>query len=180
MILRAWDGSADMLTRAADLYAEVFAEPPYDEDVAGSRASFIERTERYAARKPEFRLVVAEEGTGLVGLVMGSGAGQGDWWRDRVAESVPAPVVQGWLDEECFFVAELAVASAHRRTGIAASLMARALDGLPYDAAVLTCYSAAAATRRFYAALGWQELAVDFRVADSPALCLLGIRLPSS
>lgn len=179
MRIRPWTGAGDELARATTLYADVFAEPPYGEDPAESARSFRERAVRYADEKPEFRMPLAWDGADVVGLALGTGAAEGDWWRDRVFEAVPDAVRREWLGEECFFIAELAVAVAYRRRGLARALMAEITADLPYKRAVLTCYRSASTTREFYAALGWRELVVGFQVGDSPALCLFGLSLPS-
>lgn len=178
MMLREWDGGDADLSRAADLYAEVFSEPPYGDDPATSRESFIERATRYARTKPAFRLLLAEDDDLMVGLVLGIGTDHGDWWRDRVAEAVDAETRRSWLAAECFFVDELAVSQPYRRQGVAARLMEQVLAALPYDTALLTCYAEADATRRFYAAQGWSEIVCGFRVGSSPELCLLARRTP--
>lgn len=175
--IRRWSGSSTALLGAADLYAEVFAEPPYHEAHEHSRATFIDRVERYRATKPHFRLQLAWRENDVVGLALGTGITAGDWWRDRIVPQLSAAIIDEWFGEETFAVVELATSPAHRRTGIAAALLADLVDGLPYPAAVLSAYSGAATARRFYRANGWQEVATGLRLGDSPELCLFGRRL---
>lgn len=129
--IRRWSGSTTALLGAADLYAEVFAEPPYNEDHDHSRATFIDRVERYRATKPHFRLQLAWHENDVVGLALGTGIAAGDWWRDRIVPQLPAAIIDEWFGEETFAVVELATSPAHRRTGIAAALLADLVDGLP-------------------------------------------------
>lgn len=173
-----WDGGDAELELVAGLYAQTFAEPPYEEDVAESRAGITERIRRSRSTKPHFRLLLAWDDSVLTGFVLGTGIGPGDWWRDHAAELLTAEQQRTWLQDECFCVVELAVASDHRRGGVAGALLDAVVVALPYDTAVLSCYSTALPARRFYASAGWQELAVEVRMASSPALCILGRRRP--
>ena len=172
--LRAWDGSDAQLALIADLYADTFSEPPYREDPAESRASLIERVPRYAATKPHFRLIIAWDGATVAGFAFGTGIAAGDWWRDHIVDLLPPTARTTWLRDECFSVAELAIAPEHRRRGIAGRLMAELLAEAPYPTAVLGCYADAKPARQLYAALGWQELVTDVHIGKSPALCILG------
>lgn len=175
--IAAWDGSDEQLTRAAELYAEVFAEPPYDEERSESAASFESRARRYAAEKPEPRLLIAREDSHVVGLVLGSGTARGDWWWDRLEAALPADRKREWLHPECFSVAELAVAASHRRRGLAAALMDSALSGLPYEIALLGCYQDALPAQRLYSGLGWAVIDPAVRVTEARAIQVMGIRL---
>lgn len=171
--ISTWEGDVAELASAADLDARTFAESPYDEDAETSRVSFIDRTRRYAASKPHFRLLLAREGADAVGLALGTGIADGDWWRDRVAPLLDEDVRDRWLGESCFCVMELAVENRHRRSGVASTLMDALLAGLPYSTAVLSRHAEADSAGRFYAAHGWREIAQGIRIGDSPALCAL-------
>lgn len=174
--VRAWSGEAAELEAAAELYANVFSEPPYDEDPNESRATFLDRVERYA-NLPHFRLLLARRDDDVVGLALGNGIAAGDWWRDRILPQLPADVGEEWFGDEAFAVVELATVSAHRRSGVASALLARLVDGLPYPAAVLSAYAAADEARLFYRRQGWTELAAGVRLGDAPELCLFGLHL---
>lgn len=180
MQIRPWNGDAAELAAAADLYATVFAEPPYDENPQQSRATFLDRVERYRSSAPDFRLVLAWDGDEIVGLALGNGIAAGDWWRDRIVPQLPETAVVEWFGAECFSVIELATAPARRRGGVGAKMLAVLLDGLPYSTAVLSAYTDAEPARRFYRANGWTEIATGVRIGESPELCVYGLRLDSS
>ncbi|WP_435744796.1 GNAT family N-acetyltransferase [Microbacterium sp. PMB16] len=175
--IAAWDGSDEQLSHAAELYAEVFTEPPYDEDRSESAASFESRAQRYAVEKPEPRLLIATEDSHVVGLVLGSGVARGDWWWDRLEAALPADAKREWLHPECFSVAELAVAASHRRRGLAAALMDAVLHDLPYGIALLGCYQDAFPAQRLYSGLGWKVVDPAVRVTETRAIQVMGIRL---
>ena len=171
--ITSWDGDEAQLDASADLYARAFAEAPYEEDASASRASFVERIRRYAASKPRFRLLLALDGTDVIGLALGTGIAAGDWWRDRVVPLLEEDVRLRWFGESCFCVQELAVDGAARRSGVASLLLDALLADLPYATAVLSRYTDAHAAGLFYAAQGWREIATGIRIGDSPALCVL-------
>jgi GNAT superfamily N-acetyltransferase len=172
-----WDGTEDQLDAIARLYADAFAEPPYDEDPARSLIEFPQRIRRYAAEKPEFRLRTATEDGDLVGFVLGTGIGPGDWWRDRLNATLAAPHRARWLEQQQFGVAELVVKPSHRRSGLGRALMNDVLDGLPYNSALLACYPDAVAPQRLYTSLGWTVIDPCLRVSASHPTQIMGIRL---
>lgn len=174
--VRAWTGDAAELAVAADLYADVFTEPPYDEHPDESRATFLDRVKR-SSHLPHFRLLLAQRDDDVLGLALGNGIAAGDWWRDRILPRLPADVGEEWFGAETFAVVELATASAHRRTGIAAALLTHLVDALPCRTAVLSAYATADQARRFYRRQGWVEIATGLRIGDAPELCLFGLRL---
>jgi ribosomal protein S18 acetylase RimI-like enzyme len=175
--VRIWNGDSRELHLAADLYADVFAEPPYDEEHETSRATFLDRVDRYRVTKPNFRLQLAWHDQDVVGLALGTGISAGDWWRDRIIPQLAADTADEWFGDETFAVVELATSSAHRRNGVASALVAALLEALPYPTAVLSAYCDAESARRFYRANGWQELAQRVRLGESRELCLFGKRI---
>lgn len=175
--LRRWRGDDDELAQVAVLYADAFAQAPYDEDRAGNLVAFPERVRRYAREKADFRLILAVENEAVVGFVLGTGIAPGDWWRDRLAETLSPDVQTTWLPEESFSVVELAVSSDRRRSGIARELMDAVLAEVPYDTVTLGCYAAAVPARTLYARLGWTPIATDISIAGSPPLWIFGKRL---
>lgn len=175
--IAVWNGSHDQLTRAAELYAEVFSEAPYGEERSQSIESFTSRVRRRASEKPSFRLLIATEGDRVVGLVLGTGVSRGDWWWDRLEAALPPDVKEVWLDQECFSMEELAVDGSHRRRGVAAALMAAVLDDLPHRTALLSCYQEARSAQKLYSRLGWAVIDPAVHVTESRAVQVMGIRL---
>ncbi|WP_407358237.1 GNAT family N-acetyltransferase [Microbacterium sp. LTA6] len=175
--ITAWDATDTQLERSAELYASVFAEPPYGEDPETSRSSFIERVQRYALSHADFRFLIATHGDDVIGLVLGTGAAEGDWWRDRLTEVLSHEQQEEWLGEACFSIAELAVSPDFRREGAAEQLMDAVLENLPYETAILGCYAEALPARRLYARLGWDTIESGVHIGASPALEILGRRL---
>lgn len=172
-----WDGTDDQLSRAAELYADVFTEPPYGDDRSESHDSLLSRARRYAEERPDFRLLLATEDSHIVGLVLGAGISLGDWWWDRLDAALQADAKRAWLDAECFSVVELAVADSHRRRGVAAALMNAVLRDLPYRTALLGCYQDAIPAQRLYTGLGWTVVEPAVRITETSAIQVMGIRL---
>lgn len=179
MRIAQWDGTEEQLARIAALYADAFAEPPYGEDAARNLVEFPARVRRYAAEKPEFRLLVAEEAGQLIGFVLGTGIGPGDWWWNRLDQTLAEPQRSHWLAQQQFGVAELVVRSASRRSGVGRALMREVLAGLPYDSALLGCFPDAVAPQRLYASLGWTLIDPHAALTESHATQIMGIRLRS-
>lgn len=178
MNIEHWDHTDHQLIRIAELYAEAFAEPPYGDDRERSLIEFPERVRRYSETKPEFRLLVATEGQEMVGFVLGTGIGPGDWWWDRLNAVLDTQTRATWLKPQQFSVAELVVSPAKRRSGVGQALMREVLAGLPYDCALLACYPDAVAPQRLYSSLGWVVIEPRARVSETRPTQILGIRLP--
>jgi ribosomal protein S18 acetylase RimI-like enzyme len=172
-----WNGDRALIAQAAQLYATVFAEAPYEDDPAESRTSFLGRVETYRRTKPDFRLMLATGEEGVIGLGLGTGISAGDWWRDRITPQLAPAAARTWFGEAAFSVVELATAAQHRRSGIAAALLDALVSDLPYPTATLTAYAAATQARRFYERQGWTEVATGLHIGESPELCLYGLRV---
>jgi GNAT superfamily N-acetyltransferase len=130
-----------------DLWAEVYADPPYRWD-GGQVAAFADRL-RVQRRQPDFVLAEARNGGYLVGCAFGLPLRPStDWWRE-----LTAPLPDGLTAEHAgrtFAVAELLVRAPWRRQGIAAGLHDELLAGRPEEratAAVLPETSCSAPAR---------------------------------
>ncbi|MFI7302399.1 GNAT family N-acetyltransferase [Micromonospora aurantiaca] len=121
---------ASVVDALADLYALVYAEPPYLEGPA-QVARFRTGLPDEAAR-PGFRLVLAREGEELIGAAYGWTMAAGTWW-SRAKEEPPAEV----RDRDKFAVLEWIVHPRYRSHGIGAELMRRLLQGRPESWATL-------------------------------------------
>lgn len=169
--VRRWGGDEDELQSIAALYGSVFSEPPYLESPTEAAESFTERVWRYSATKPSFCLAFAglgevRAGKETIGLILGSGVDQSDWWWSTVNPQLALPRRRWWLDRRCFAIAELCVASTARRTGTASLLMAKILKDLPYEVALLTCDPRATAAVNFYRSDGWQTVENEIELGD--------------
>ena len=135
-----------------------------------------ERLPRHVARE-DFVFLVAREAGELVGFGYGYTGAYGQWWTDRVAQSL-TPAERGtWLDPPHFEVVELHVRPARQRGGIGSLLLAQLLSRQPHDRALLSTQRGSRKARAFYAKNGWTELAeVDFGTGYPPYL-VLGKRL---
>lgn len=177
--IRHWDGSDTELDVVAGLYAAAFAEPPYGEDPARARPQIIERIRRYEAEKPDFRLLVAVIDERIAGFVLGTGIGPDDWWWGRLDATLSEEARTEWLRARQFSVSELAIDSAHRRSGAARALMRAILHDLPYDSALLGCYQDAEPAKRLYASLGWSVIDPAAQVTPNRPVQVMGLRVTS-
>jgi GNAT superfamily N-acetyltransferase len=162
--------------RAADAYLDAFSREPYNETPA-DRDAFVDRVERMAVRNG-FRLVVAWDDETAVGLGLAAVAHPGDWWRDRVAESLGRDDGAEWLGDACLEVVHLAVRPRLHGRGIGGTMHDALLDGAPARAAILTVHPEAAAARRLYARKGWIVLREAVTFGVSRDVILMGLRLP--
>lgn len=166
------------LEAAATVYGRAFAEAPYGE---GPRQAgeFVERVLRYAAR-PGFRLTLCRDGLAVIGIALSVHARAGDWWRDRVAESLGPELAAQWLEPVAREVVHVAVDPAARRHGVGRLLTEDALDDTEATSVVLSCHPDAGAAQLLYRACGFQTLSEDFRTAPGQLGYLLMARAPGA
>ncbi|WP_194814951.1 GNAT family N-acetyltransferase [Nocardia sp. XZ_19_385] len=131
-----------------DLYAEVFAEPPYHER-PGDVARFRELLTAELA-EPGFDLVRAVEDDELIGMAYGFTLAAGTWWPN--AATPPPP---GALEVPKFAIMELAVRRSHRGRGLGRGLLDTLLRARTEPLAVLSVDPAAPADA-LYRAWGWR------------------------
>ncbi|MFC5748687.1 GNAT family N-acetyltransferase [Actinomadura rugatobispora] len=168
--LRSQDGheALGMLDELADLYVQVYAEPPYNSAPKFSRARFLERT-REQATSTGFTLVTARRSGRLVGFSFGFSMLAGSWW---AAASMPSAQV---LDASKYAVIELIVDRDHRGRGTGRALLDALLAGRPEQYATLAAVIEADAYA-WYLRSGWRKIA-EFR-AEPPYSDALILRLP--
>jgi GNAT superfamily N-acetyltransferase len=152
--------AADMLDELTTLYAEVYAEPPYNETGPEHVAEFIERTTRQTQR-PGFRIVWLRDGSTLAGFAFGFTMPSGAWWRGD-ATTPPDEILAG----EKFAVIELVVGPHWRGRGLARRLMNELLAGRHEPYAILTAVPSAPA-RRIYEHWGWQQVGTAHHTPDA-------------
>ncbi|MFE4783703.1 GNAT family N-acetyltransferase [Streptomyces sp. NPDC056716] len=159
------------------VYAEAFAEPPYQEgpdDVAEAFRRF-----RSQARKGTFRaaLAVRSEDGEPVGMAYGFALGPDTRWWDQLTE--PVPEERRREDgRRTFGLMELAVCPAWRGQGVARCLHATLLDGIGAERVLLNVHPGSAAASAAYRAWGYRKVgeARPWRGADLHDVMLLELR----
>ena len=152
-----------------DLYAVVYAEPPYcegPEQVHRFRTSLHED-----ANRSGFTLVTAIENETLIGATYGWSMPAGKWWSN--ADQPPRPDV---LSAEKFAVMEWIVTPAKRGQGIGGALIRRLLDHRTEQYATLASDPRSDA-RAIYRKSGWRQVGVT-KLSWGPEMDLLLLDLP--
>ena len=130
---------------------------------------------RHASRR-DFTFLVAREHGEVVGFAYGYSGDYGQWWTDRVAESLDDELRAEWLDPPHFEICELHVRPDRQRHGIGARLLDRLLALQPHERVLLTANPAKAQPLPFYRKHGWHELADVTFGEGYPRYVLLGKR----
>ncbi|MBG0569186.1 GNAT family N-acetyltransferase [Actinoplanes aureus] len=157
----------------AEIYAEVYSEPPYDSGELWSRSVFVDRTRRQA-RREGFSFLAARVGHQVVGFSFGLPFAEGSWWAGDATEP-PAELRAA----SKFAVIELLVRKRWRRLGIGHQLMNGLLSGRTERYAILTAVPNADA-RRLYERWGWVQTGTAQHSPESPVLDALALLLPSA
>ncbi len=131
-----------------DLYAEVYAEPPYREGTEHV-ARFVDHYAQ-ALSRDGFSLAVAFAGDRLAGAAYGRTMAAGTWFGSPVGD--PPPEI---LNAPKFFVTEWMVRQAYRRQGAGRRLLDLLLADRGERYAVLSCNPAVPA-RQIYERYGWR------------------------
>ncbi|UQU67423.1 GNAT family N-acetyltransferase [Couchioplanes caeruleus] len=172
MITYARHQGPTSLTAAAplvDLYAVVYAEPPYNEgleQVDRFRTSLLEES-----RRPGFTLITAKDGDTLIGASYGWIMPAGTWW-SNASRPAPAEIV----DAAKFAVMEWIVTPRRRGEGIGDVLIRQLLEDRPERFATLASDPRSAA-RGMYRRAGWIE-AGETTLSWGPSMDLLLLKLP--
>ncbi|WP_338671811.1 GNAT family N-acetyltransferase [Streptomyces sp. SCSIO 30461] len=158
------------------VYAEAFAEPPYDETETDVAAAF--RRFRSQTRKAAFLGALASTSDGeAVGMAYGYPLGpQTGWW-----DQLTVPVSNEMRHEDgrrTFGLMELAVRAGWRRQGIARRLHDALLDGTEAERVLLNVHPDSKAAMAAYRAWGYRKVG-DTRPwagADLHSVMLLDLR----
>ncbi|MFF8375373.1 GNAT family N-acetyltransferase [Streptomyces sp. NPDC015661] len=138
------------------IYAEAFAEPPYNETEDGVAAAFRRFPSQVA--KPAFRAVLARTEDGEpVGMAYGHPLAPDTGWWDELAE----PVAEDMRREDghrTFGLMELAVRAAWRGHGVAARLHEALLDGIAAERVLLNVHPGGTAASAAYRAWGYRRI----------------------
>ncbi|MFD8950904.1 GNAT family N-acetyltransferase [Streptomyces xanthophaeus] len=138
------------------IYAEAFAEPPYDEtadDVAAAFRRFPGQT-----RNPGFHAVLARTAQGEpVGMAYGHPLRPDTVWWDELTEPVPADLRRE-DGRRTFGLMELAVRGPWRGQGVARRLHETLLDGIGTERVLLNVHPASEGASAAYRAWGYRKV----------------------
>jgi ribosomal protein S18 acetylase RimI-like enzyme len=152
-----------------DLYAEVFAEPPYNEG-ADDVDAFAELLD-IEIPQPAFRLVTGHIGEELIGFGYGYALrAQTRWWEGITP--TPAPEFTAERDGRTFAIKELAVRARWRRRSAGRRLHDALIANRTEERATLACRPDATAAVAAYTSWGWCPIgtfrptleALDYRI----------------
>lgn len=153
------DGAAAVLAEDAIrlIYAEAFAEPPYNETEDDVAAAF--RRFPVQARNRTFRAVLARtsEGGEPIGMAYGYRLGPDTVWWDELTE----PVSDDMRREDghrTFGLMELAVRGPWRGQGVAQRLHETLLDAVDAERVLLNVHPASQAASAAYRAWGYRKV----------------------
>lgn len=153
-----------VLDELAELYLEVYAEPPYNSGPLFGEAAFRDRTQRQM-RADGFTLVTASAGNGdLVGYAFGVTFAAESWWSG--ATKLPPPEI---LSPSKFAVIEVLVRRAWRGRGLGRGLLDDLLADRPEPLAILTAVADAPA-RRMYDRWGWRQVGTIQHTPTAPVM----------
>ncbi|MEU8431588.1 GNAT family N-acetyltransferase [Streptomyces sp. NPDC029216] len=158
MAVRRMDGPAAVQAQDAFrlIYAEVFAEPPYDETEDDVAAAF--RRFPVQAGNPAFHAVLAHDSTEEpIGMAYGHPLRPDTGWWDELTE----PVSDDMRREDgrrTFGLMELAVRAAWRNRGVARRLHETLLDGIGAERVLLNVNPASKAAPAAYRAWGYRKI----------------------
>ncbi|MFD9728029.1 GNAT family N-acetyltransferase [Streptomyces sp. NPDC059072] len=141
------------------VYAEAFAEPPYDETEEDVAAAF--RRFPVQAAKPGFLAALARTGTGEpIGMAYGFALPHDAVWWDELTTPVPADMRRE-DGRRTFALMELAVRGPWRGRGVARRLHTALLDALPAERerVLLNVHPASGAAPAAYRAWGYRKVA---------------------
>lgn len=150
--------AVELLDECADLYVQVYAEPPYNSAPKFGRGRFLSRT-RQQTTSSGFTMVTARQGGLLIGFAFGFSMPAGSWWANT---SLPASDV---LDVAKFAVIELVVDRRQRGRGLGTALLNMLLEERPEPYATLAAVIGSQAYG-WYLRSGWRKVC-EFR-AEPP------------
>ena len=168
----AWAGETVVarLDNLAEIYSEVYGEPPYSSGDLWSADAFIARTGRQATRNG-FTFVGARIGSELVGFGFGLTFNEGTWWSGD-ATKPPSEI----LEAKKFAVIELVVRRPWRGQGIGHAVLNHLLADRIESYAILTAMPNAPA-REIYRHWGWIQTGTAHHAPGSPILDALALPL---
>lgn len=149
------DTSVDMLSSVAHLYAEIYAEPPYDEgptDVADFTSSWSQRI-----GQRNFRLVVARRAAEPIGFAFGYQLSTRTAWWDGALTPLPGEITAEYPGRT-FAIIEIAVRQPYRQHGVGRLLHTHLTAGLSEERITLAVRPEAPAPQHAYRSWGYQPV----------------------
>jgi ribosomal protein S18 acetylase RimI-like enzyme len=161
------------LDRHLEEIATVYAAALDEDPAAARRRMQTDVLPRHRAREG-FRFLVGREGGEIVALAYGYVGARGQWWTERVAQSMTGAQQTRWLDRPHFEVVELHVRPDCQRRGFGRRLLDALLDSIDLPFALLSTDESNAKARAFYRQLGWTEIVdgVDLASPRGPFVIL--------
>ncbi|MGH3328819.1 MAG: GNAT family N-acetyltransferase [Streptomycetales bacterium] len=175
--LSHWDGpqARNRFDEIVDLYAEVYAEPPYHEgpgEVIGFRESFLNQS-----RSRGFALVSAEVDARMVGFVFGFTLQPDTSWWSGLLGTLPDRAFTTESGDRTVAIIELVMRAPWRRQGVGGRMFDAFLAKRREDRATLLCRPEAFAAQAFYARRGWWRVGRVRPFEGAPVYDVMILRL---
>jgi GNAT superfamily N-acetyltransferase len=155
LTIHGTDTSLNQRSTVRDLYAEIYAEPPYNEgpDEADGFASGWHRT----IDQRNFRLVIARRADEPIGFAFGVQLRARTKWWNGALTSLPDDVTTEYAGRT-FAIIELAVRRPYRRQGVGHQMHTHLIAGLSEERITLLVRPEASAPRQAYLSWGYRAL----------------------
>ncbi|WP_131738931.1 GNAT family N-acetyltransferase [Actinomadura roseirufa] len=155
--------ASSLLDGIADVYDEVYSEPPYNSGPLFARSAFLERT-RSQLGADGFALVTAEVDGKFAGFSFGFSLGS-RWWGGDTSSSPPHEIQKATK----FAVIELVVRRPFRGSGLGSGLLAELLVERSEEYATLLSVPEAPA-HAMYERWNWRTVGTVQPRADAPVM----------
>lgn len=149
------DTSVEMLSTVAELYAEIYAEPPYNEgpaDVADFTSGWPQRI-----GQRNFRLVVARRADEPIGFAFGYQLSTRTQWWDGALTPLPGEITTEHSGRT-FAIIEIAVRQPYRQHGVGRLLHTHLIAGLSEERITLVVRPEAPAPQHAYRSWGYRPV----------------------
>jgi GNAT superfamily N-acetyltransferase len=163
---------------AVDCYWDIFGDAP-----AGRRSrETVGAVFRSHADFPGFEGLVAATGGSVrspgsvLGYAYGYGSRPEQYYREVLADALPAAQADRWL-ADCFEFVELGVAPDYRRHGLGGRLHDALLENRPEATSVLTTGVDNEAARSLYVDRGWEAVLEPISVRGGPRMVVMAREL---
>ncbi len=159
------DTSMDLLSTVGELYAEIYAEPPYNEgpaEVEDFTSGWSQRIDQH-----NFRLVMARRGDEPIGFAFGYQLRTQTKWWDGALTPLPDEITAEHSGRT-FAIIEIAVRGPYRQRGVGRLLHTHLTAGLSEERITLTVRPDAPAPQRAYCSWGYRSVGQIQPFPDGP------------